>query len=126
MMAAIAGRPVDAAILQAAGATGFDRPIAAPDTRPPAAVVPFSSDRKFMAVLSLRGRAPDRVRERRPARMIDAVQPCPHGGRRAARWMMRGREELIAVNDDLAPAGCACSRWRSGKVEGPPRPICAT
>ena len=42
--------PVDAAVLQAAARVAFAQN-AAPDTQPPAAVVPFSSDRKFMAVL---------------------------------------------------------------------------
>ena len=108
--------PVDAAILQAAARLAFDEK-AAPDTRPPAAVVPFSSDRKFMAVLySVHGRL-TAFAKGAPQRMIDRCSRVLTSAGESA-LDDAGREGLIAVNDDLASRGLRVLAVASGKVEG--------
>ena len=108
--------PVDAAILQAADRLGLVRE-RFPEIGPRVDLIPFSSDRKFMAAFhQVHGRltafakgAPRRMLER-SGRVLTA------GGERALD--KAGRQELLAVNDDFAARGLRVLAVASGEVGG--------
>jgi magnesium-transporting ATPase (P-type) len=113
--------PVDAAILQAAARVALDDN-AVPDIRPPAAIVPFSSDRKFMAVLHSVQGCLTAFAKGAPRRMSDRCSRVLTSADEAA-LDHAGREALMAVNDDLASRGLRVLAVASGPVRAPPSPI---
>jgi P-type Ca2+ transporter type 2C len=108
--------PVDAAILQAADrVTGRQAPV--PEVGPVAGIVPFSSDRKFMAVIHHAHAGFTAFAKGAPQRMIErSGRVLTSEGEREIT--PEHRNALLAVNDSLAGRGLRVLGVVSGSVEG--------
>jgi P-type Ca2+ transporter type 2C len=109
--------PVDAAILQAADRLGLRR-VPADGTGPIVALIPFASDRKFMAAFhEVHGRL-TAFAKGAPRRMLErSTRVLTAGGERALDD--GAKQSLMAVNDDLASRGLRVLAVASGDAREP-------
>jgi Ca2+-transporting ATPase len=108
------GDPVDAAMLRAAARAGIDRRGLVART-PAVGLVPFSSDRKFMATFHAGSEGPMAYMKGAPGHVLSF---CTRDGRGQA-LDAAGREAVVAANDAFAAAGLRVLGLATGRVAEP-------
>jgi Ca2+-transporting ATPase len=113
---ALAGDPVDLALLSAASRAGIDRLRLA--SEPPAGLVPFSSERKLAASFHRRDGKLVAYVKGAPGRILEL---CDRRLALEGERLLdeRGRVELLAVNDELARRGLRVLGVAAGPVDEP-------
>ena len=109
--------PVDAAVIEARDRVELDAG-ASPPAGSPVGLVPFSSDRKFMAVFYADGAATTAFAKGGPAAILDRSATVASAGGRTTVLNDEERDRLMAVNALFANDGLRVLAVASGSTRG--------